>query len=79
MLTHIAYRTFGVVTRDLQDDGATLGTILAAGEWRSQAFMSHLDSEEVESAAVIEAHVCESSEDESGEEDSAIVDLVGDE
>ena len=43
--------------RDLQASGATLATILAAGEWRSPAFLSYLDSAELENDAVSELHV----------------------
>ena len=50
--------------RDLQRSGANLSVILQAGEWRSSAFMEYLDRDEVEEAAVLEAHWVESDSDE---------------
>ena len=42
--------------KDLQDEaGATLAEILAAGEWRSCAFMAYLDRDDLERDAVVEA------------------------
>ena len=41
--------------KDLQHAGATLGEILAAGQWRGPAFLRYLDVEELERDAVIEA------------------------
>ncbi|CAK0879802.1 unnamed protein product [Prorocentrum cordatum] len=40
---------------DLQEAGATLAEILAAGEWRSCAFMAYLDRDDLERDAVVEA------------------------
>ena len=50
--------------RDLQANGAPLHTILAAGEWRSPAFLQYLDVNELEADAVVEAHMDESSGDD---------------
>ena len=41
--------------KDLQHAGATLGEILAAGQWRGPAFLRYLDVEELERDSVIEA------------------------
>ena len=49
---------------DLKLSGASLLQILRAGELRSPAFLSYLDVKELESAAVMEAHL----EDESDED-----------
>ena len=51
--------------RDLQHNGASLREILNAGEWRSPAFLTYLDIEQLEQDFVVEAHLDESSEDES--------------
>ena len=48
---------------DLKLSGANLFEILRAGEWRSPAFLSYLDVNELESAAVVEAHLDEESDD----------------
>ena len=53
--------------QDLLEAGASLGTILRAGEWRSSAFMAYLDVSVMEAKAVLEAHWAQSS----GEEDEA--------
>ena len=53
---------------DMRCAGASLGQILKAGEWRSPAFLAYLDTQELECAAVIEAHV----NDESDEDDVPI-------
>ena len=45
--------------------GAPLWQILAAGEWRSPAFMEYLDKFQLETDIVVQAHVGES-EDEEG-------------
>ena len=50
--------------RDLQANGATLATILAAGDWRSPAFLKYLDEQQLEDDAVVEAHLGDSSFDE---------------
>ena len=47
--------------RDLQTSGSSLVEILEAGEWRSPAFMTYLDKAQLETDAVIEAHLAESS------------------
>ena len=51
---------------DLKLSGATLLEILQAGEWRSPAFLKYLDVNDLESAAVVAAHV----NDESDEDDA---------
>jgi hypothetical protein len=43
--------------------GATLAVILAAGEWRSPAFLSYIDEAKLETDVVVEAHVDESDDD----------------
>ena len=50
------YFVFGVA-------GAPLWEFLAAGEWRSPAFMEYLDKFQLETDVVVQAHVGES-EDE---------------
>ena len=60
-----SYRTHDIRrghAKDLQERGAGLMEILRAGQWRSPAFLSYLDLEELERDAVIEAHVAESSD-----------------
>ena len=52
--------------QDMVAAGADLGTILRAGQWSSPAFMRYLDVEQLEGAAVVEAHCAESSDDEGG-------------
>ena len=54
--------------RDLQASGANLATILAAGEWKSPAFLSYLDRVELENEAVAELHF-EAHLEESSDED----------
>ena len=54
--------------KDLQENGAGLLEILRAGEWKSPAFLSYLDINELERDAVVEAHICESSD--SGDSDN---------
>ena len=49
--------------RDLQVGGATLGQILAAGQWSSPAFLQYMDMEQLETDAVVEAHLNESDDD----------------
>ena len=51
--------------RDMQQWGASLKEILAAGEWRSPAFLQYLDLDQLECDAVIEAHQDESSDSDS--------------
>ena len=43
--------------RDLQASGANLATILAAGQWKSPAFLCYLDGVELENEAVAELHL----------------------
>ena len=45
--------------------GAPLWEILAAGEWRSPAFMQYLDCHRLETDVVVQAHVDESDDDDS--------------
>ncbi len=49
------------------DHVAWLGLLydgLRAGQWRSPAFMSYIDAQELERRAVVEAHVEESSDED---------------
>ena len=55
--------------RDLQASGSNLATILAAGEWKSPAFLCYLDRVELENEAVAEAHF-QAHLDESSDEDA---------
>ena len=48
---------------DLRLSGASLRTILEAGEWRSPAFMHYLDLDRLEADMVIQAHVLDESDD----------------
>ena len=50
--------------RDLQAGGASLREILDAGEWRSPAFLSYLDYEQLDADAVVEAHMDESEDED---------------
>ena len=54
--------------KDMVEKGAELCEILAAGEWRSPAFMCYLDESELEKGAVTEAHCDESSSEDEGDE-----------
>ena len=45
---------------DLLESGAPLATILKASEWRSPAFLSYVDMEQLERDAVIQAHLDDS-------------------
>jgi hypothetical protein len=45
--------------------GAPLATILAAGEWRSPAFLAYIDQNRLETDVVVAAHQDESDEGES--------------
>ena len=47
-------------TQDLVDSGAPLYAILAAGEWKSPAFLAYVDAHKLEYDAVLQAHVDES-------------------
>ena len=55
---------WSTAAKDMQLNGASLYEILAAGEWRSPAFMDYIDKNQLEVYAVLEAHVDESSSDE---------------
>ena len=48
----------------LVDAGAPLWQILAAGEWRSPAFMEYLDKLQLETDVVVQAHVGESDDED---------------
>ena len=48
--------------RDLQAKGASLYTLLSAGEWASPAFTQYIDKAALEDAAVEQAHVEELSD-----------------
>ena len=56
-------------TKDMQQNGSTLGEILAAGEWRGPSFMSYIDLTELEMAACMEAHDLESSSEDESDDD----------
>ena len=63
----LLYRTHDIRrghARDLMKGGARLHEILAAGDWRSAAFLNYLDGIELESGATLEAHIAESSGDD---------------
>ena len=45
-------------------NGATLGEILRAGDWKSPAFLLYLDAEQLEMDRVAEAHDIYGSSDE---------------
>ena len=57
--THDLRRGHG---QDLVESGATLAELLAAGEWRSNAFKAYLQEECLEAGAVMDAHYDDSSE-----------------
>lgn len=62
----MAYRTHDLRrghALDLQLSGAPLYEILAAGEWKSPAFLAYLDIERLERDVVVQAHVDESDDD----------------
>ena len=59
--THDLRRGHG---QDLVESGATLAELLAAGEWRSNAFKAYLQEECLEAGAVMEAHYDDSCDDE---------------
>jgi hypothetical protein len=44
--------------------GADLASILAAGEWRSPAFLAYLSREELEGEAILQAHLADSDGEE---------------
>ena len=43
--------------KDMQERGATVQEILAAGQWRSPSFLEYLDVASFEMHAVMEAHI----------------------
>jgi hypothetical protein len=43
--------------------GASLAVILAAGEWRSPAFLAYIDQNRLETDVVVEAHQDESDDE----------------
>ena len=49
---------------DLRIGGATLGEVLAAGDWKSPAFLSYLDKAELEADRTCEAHHADSSDEQ---------------
>ena len=49
---------------DMRRNGATLGEILLAGDWRSPSFLSYLDRVQLEQDRTAEAHWYDSSEEE---------------
>ena len=51
--------------QDLVESGAPLATILAAGEWRSPAFLAYIDQNRLETDVVVAAHQDESDDGES--------------
>ena len=64
------YRTHDIRrghARDLQAAGSSLSEILKAGEWRSAAFLSYLDRDDLECEATLVAHIGESSDEEAVE------------
>ena len=50
--------------RDLQAMGKTLAEILAAGGWRSPAFLDYMDKQQLEDDVVVEAHLGDSSDED---------------
>ena len=56
--------------KDLVAAGASLREILNAGEWRSAAFLSYLDKDELECDATLEAHVALDAVNESSDEEA---------
>ena len=55
-----------MVALDSQLSGAPLWQILEAGEWRSPAFLKHLDMSMLERELVVQAHCDESDEEDMG-------------
>ena len=47
--------------KDMQMNGSSMQQILAAGEWKSPAFLHYMSMVDLELGAVIEAHQAESS------------------
>jgi hypothetical protein len=50
--------------QDMAASGADLASILAAGEWRSPAFLAYLSREELEGEAILQAHLADSDGEE---------------
>ena len=50
--------------KDLQEKGASVKEILAAGEWRSPAFLKYLDLDLLEHDLVVQAHLEDSSDED---------------
>ena len=62
-----AYRTHDLRrghAEDLRINGATLGEILRAGDWKSPAFLMYLDQSQLELDRTVEAHLVDSSDEE---------------
>ena len=62
-----AYRTHDLRrghAEDLRINGATLGEILRAGDWKSTAFLMYLDQSQLELDRTVEAHLIDSSDEE---------------
>ena len=49
---------------DLRASGAPLLEILQAGDWKSPAFMTYMNMEQLESETVMQAHYAESDVDD---------------
>ena len=49
---------------DLREKGSTLNMILSAGEWKSAAFMSYINSADLERRVILEAHFVASDEED---------------
>ena len=60
--------------QDLVHSGSRLGEILAAGQWRSAAFVLYLDQQVLDTGAVVEAHMNMSSDEEGEPEDARQLD-----
>ena len=48
---------------DLQNSGAALYEILAAGDWKSPAFLSYIDRHKLEDDVAMQAHLAESDDE----------------
>ena len=49
---------------DMRRNGATLGEILRAGDWRSPAFLFYLDKLQLDHDRTVEAHALESTDED---------------
>ena len=49
---------------DMRRNGATLGEILRAGDWRSPAFLFYLDRAQLDHDRTVEAHALVSSDED---------------